>query len=490
MYVSYFCRLLAIALCALLASCGETNTQQQVQPHVILITAGDLAQSDLSAYGGPIPTPNIERIVQKGVLFTQGYAAAAQAGPSRAALASGQYPQRFGFMFDTGPVRPTIRDNIGMPDTITMVQERLRALGYKTAMFGSWNLGARPEFYATKRGFDYFWGTLGDSTAYIAPREEGVVFTKTARYRLPPSRSRFNTVFSGALADTVNNNKRYLTDDMGDKVADYIERIANDASTAPSEDKPLFLWAAFHAPRAPLTALEEDFDGLPDLGSKERNTYGAMVRALDRNIGKILDALEAAGAADNALIVFTADRGCDALAGTCPCEGLRGGAPSVRQGGLIVPFIAAFPGGKQAGTSVDVPVMPFDITATIMDYADPEDRLLPEFDGRSLTELLEGKLRRFEQRPLFWQQTPLVAMLMNGQKLVANGEDNVPELFDLSVDPQEQNDIASANAYAVSDMETRLDVWQQANTYPKWLSSTYKSRTVCGTKEYIIEPPR
>lgn len=483
-------RLLVVTFGALLASCGESDTQQQAQPHVILITAGDLSPSDLSVYGGPISTPNIDRIAQKGILFTQGYAAAAHAGPSRAALASGQYPQRFGFMFDTGPVRPTIRDATGVPDTVTLVQERLRALGYQTAMFGSWNLGARPEFYATQRGFDYFWGTLGDSTAYIAPREDGVVFTKTARYRLPPSRSRFNTVFEGAAADTVNNNKRYLTDDMGDEVSSYIERFVRRDDTGVSGAAPLFLWAAFHAPRTPLTALEQDFDDLPDLGSKERNTYGAMVRALDRNVGKILDALDAAGAADNTLIVFTADRGCDALAGTCPCDTLRGGAPSLRQGGLIVPFIVAFPGGAQAGTSADVPVMPFDITATMMDYADPQDRLLPEFDGRSLTELLEGKLGRFQQRPLFWQQTPLIAMLMNGQKLVATGDDNQPELYDLTVDPQEGNDIASANAYAISDMETRLDVWQQANTYPKWASSTYKSHTICGTKEFIIEPPR
>lgn len=484
---------------SLIAACGEETQEASKQPHIVVITAGDLAVDDLGTYGGPIPTPNMDRLAARGILFTRGYAAAAHPGPSRAALASGQYPQRFGYMYETGPVRTAMRDERGMPDTVTMVQERLRSLGYETAMFGAWNLGGRPGQYATQRGFDYFWGTLGARTTYIGPRIEGTVFAKTAQFRLPPSRSRFDTVFSGARADKVNNVKEYLTDSMGEAVVEYIARFARVNADVPASSEleadqddtsPLFLWAAFHAPRTPLTALEEDFQGLPDLGSKQRNTYGAMVRALDRNIGRILDSLEASGMLEDTLLVFTADRGCDALAGTCPCTGLRAGAPTFREGALRVPFIVSFPGAVSAQTRVDVPVMPFDITATIMDLADPEDRLLPEFDGRSLTELLGGNLGRFKQRALYWQQNPLLAVLMNNQKMTRNGESNVAELYDLSNDPAEKNDIASINSFTVSDFETRLDTWQQANSFPLWDDIDYGAMTICGAREFGIKAPR
>ncbi|MEM7570216.1 MAG: sulfatase-like hydrolase/transferase [Pseudomonadota bacterium] len=492
---------LALVVTALLSACGETETAEESQPHIILITAGDVSVEDISAYGGPIPTPNIERLAKRGILFTKGYAAAAQAGPSRAALMSGQYPQRFGFMFDTGTVRETIKGSFGVQNTDRLLQERLRTLGYETALFGSWNLGAREEQYPMLRGFDYFWGTLGDNTTYIAPRAPGVVFTKSSNYRLPPSRSRFNAVFAGGSAETVKNTSRYLTDDMGAEVVRYINKfhrksVAKGPSQTPSvqsasgSQNPLFLMAAFHAPRAPLTALKSDFEGLPDLGSQERNTYGAMVRAVDRSIGRILDALDKTGMSDNALIIFTADRGCDALVNTCPCETLRAGASTFYEGGLRVPYIVAFPGGGSSGLESSAPVMPFDITATIMDYADPQDRLLPEFDGRSLTEIMNGKAGRFEKRPLFWQQTPLIAVLMDGKKLIRNGESNVAELYDLTNDPGEQNDIASTNSYIVSDMETRLDVWQQTNTFPGWETANYGARPVCGRREFVANTRR
>ncbi|MEM9287481.1 MAG: sulfatase-like hydrolase/transferase [Pseudomonadota bacterium] len=485
------------AISALLGACGGSDTRAPTQPHVIWITAGDLALEDLSVYGGPIPTPNMERIAALGVTFDTAYAAAAQAGPARAALVTGRYPQRFGFTYDLGPVRPAMVASSGMPDNAEMIQDRLRALGYTTALFGSWSLGARTEFYPMRRGFDDFWGTLGDSTSYIAPRAENAVFTKTPNYRLPPSRSRFDMVFVGPMADTVQNFKRYLTDDMGEEVARYIRlHFAGDITTREAETaaqdapKPLFLWASFHAPRVPLTALKSDFDGLPDLGSEERNTYGAMVRALDRNIGLILDTLEDSGALEDAIIVFSADRGCDAVAGTCPCGTLRGGASSFREGGIRIPLIVTFPGGEQAGTRIDLPIISLDIAATVMDYADLEDRLIPEFEGRSLREILDGKTRRFETRPLYWEQTPLIAIRMDGKKLLQDGQNNRAALYDLTTDPREQTDLADDNRYLVSDLETRLSVWQQSNIFPAWETSKYEPLMICGETEFVVQADR
>lgn len=475
-----------------LASCGEEKAPPPKQPNVIMIVAGDLSPTDIGPYGGSIPTPNLDRLAAMGTVFDQGYTAASQVGPARAALASGRYPQTFGYQYDTGNVRKTINARAGMPDDVILVQERLQSFGYTTALFGSWQLGAAPDFYPMYRGYDSFWGTLGAYTAYTEPRREDSVFKQTTKYRLPPSRSRFNTVFTGQRATTVNNIKEYLTDDMGDQITKFLDEKIKETKASqenpPSTnfDQPYFVWASFHAPREPLTALEADMVGLENFGTKERQIYGAMVKALDRNIGKILDRLEAAGTLEDTLIIFTADRGCDSAAKTCPCDTLRAGAPSFREGGLRVPLIVSMPNRLARGQRVSAPVISMDLTATIVEMTDPRPRVVPEFDGEDLTPLLTGSRAQLGARTLFWQQYPLSAAVSGTKKILMDGESNRPMLYDLERDPSEQTNLASGDIYTASELETQLDLWRQNNAYPLWDGGKSYPVTICGTEEYIL----
>lgn len=477
----------------LLASCAEEKAQPRPQPNVIMIVAGDLLPSDLGPYSGGIPTPNLDRLASIGTVFDRAYAAASQVGPARAALASGRYPQRFGYQYDTGNVRKTITARTGMPDNVLLVQERLQSYGYTTALYGSWHLGAAPDFYPMYRGYDSFWGTLGAYTAYTDTRRQDAEFAQTQKYRLPPSRSRFNTIFAGQRATTVSNMKQYLTDDMGDQIVKFLdEKMARQAensiqTSAMNIEPPFFVWASFHAPREPLTALKADLVGLEAFGNKNRQIYAAMVRALDRNVGKVLDAVERAGRLEDTLIVFTSDRGCDSAAQTCPCGTLRAGAPTFREGGLRVPLIVSMPGRLAKNQRVKDPVISMDLTATIVEMTNPRPRVIPEFDGEDLTPLLTGSRQTLGQRTLFWEQFPLSAAVSGTNKILMDGESNRPKLYDLERDPSEQIDLASGDIYTASELETQLDVWRQSNAYPLWDGGKSIPVTICGTEEHILQ---
>lgn len=481
---------LVAAFLVFLQACGGEDAAPFKQPSIVLITAGDIAFEDLGTYGGPIPTPNLDRLAATGTVFTNAYAAAAQPGPARAALASGRYPQRFGYQFDTGGVRKTITERSGMPDSVVLLPELLQALGYRTAMFGSWHLGAAPNFYPMFRGFDSFWGTLGASTAYTQPRKDSAVFVQTDNYRLPPSRSRFNTVFAGRQAETVNNTGLYLTDDMGDQVvAEIDDKMApQPADTAAVEvNPPLFLWASFHAPREPLTALKSDIASLEDFsGSAARKAYAGMIVALDRNVGKILDALEAQGQLDQTLVIFTADRGCDAAVNTCPCKSLRGGAPSFREGGLRVPLIMSLPSQFAGGNIVSASVMAIDITPTVIALANSKPRFMTDVDGVDLRNALQGDASRLRGRTIFFEQYPLAAAIYGNNKLLLDGQSNSAKLYNLAQDPGEATDLASGDVYTVSELETKLDVWRQSNTYPLWEGYNTETMRICGADEQVL----
>lgn len=473
-------------------------------PHIVLITAGDIALEDISPYGGPIQTPNLERLAALGSVFERAYSAAVQPGPARAALASGRYPQRFGYHFDTQSVRRSVREQTGIPNGVQLISQRLRRYGYRTAHVGSWHLGAAPNFYPTYRGYDSFWGTLGASTAYIAPRAKKTVFAQTPRFPRPPVRLRFDRVYTGQRADVVDNDDAYLTDDMGDYIVRELEAglaavppaLALDDSTgqavASEQPAPMFLWAAFHAPRQPLTALRSDMAGLPALGSQQRQVYGAMIKALDRNIGKILDALERSGALEDTLIIFTADRGCDGLAGTCPCGTLRGGSPNFHEGGLRVPLIIAMPGRFASGQRIDAAVISMDVTATMNALGDPQQRYPVKLDGIDLSPLLAdnsietaGQLKR---RRLFWQQHPFSAVLSADIKYVANAIEELPELYDLSADPGERRNIARRQKVQSADLAASLSAWQQGNMPPVWQGYSQARAPICGRQESILAP--
>jgi len=480
-----------VFLCAvLLAGCsGDDGNQARQRPHVLLISAGDIALEDLSVYGGPIPTPNLQRIADLGTVFDRAYSASPQSTAARAALATGRYPGRLDGQFHISSVEQSIKNGAGVPKTVPLISERLKRIGYQTVHVGSWNLGAASAFYPTNRGYDRFWGTLGASTAYIMPRARSARFAPTDAYRRPPIRSRFDTVYTGPRADPVANTATYLTDDMGDEIVRQLKAALSPVEEAQEASRtPLFLWAAFHAPRQPLTARRKDTYGLRGMKSKQRQIYAAMIKALDRNIGKVLDALDSLDALQNSLIIFTADGGCDAKAGTCPCATLRAGAPSLHEGGLRVPLIMAQPARFAGKNRTDTPVISMDVTATILAVANPGEHLDPTLDGQDLSPLANGA--KLSPRRVYWQQGSSTAVVSGAMKLFDAGDGAGASLYDLKIDPSETRDIARRQTVQSADMAASLVQWQEGNVAASGEGFEPHTINICGRSETILAPAR
>ena len=225
---------LALALVATaipgFAAAGEKMSRK---PNVVVILADDLGYGDLGCYGNKIvPTPHIDSIARNGVRCTDGYATAAVCSPSRAALLTGRYQQRFGFEFNAGPQERAARnEEMGLPLTETTMAEHVKKQGYVTGMVGKWHLGLPPKFHPVERGFDEFFGFRFGGTMYIDPTESGVTYIPG-----DPKSLRWKTRWE--LDPIVRNKqaveeKQYLTDAFAREAAAFIDK---------HQRKPFFLY--------------------------------------------------------------------------------------------------------------------------------------------------------------------------------------------------------------------------------------------------------
>ncbi len=196
------------------------------KPNILIILADDLGYGELSCQGNPqIPTPNIDSIARNGVRFTSGYVSGPYCSPTRAALLTGRYQQRFGHEFNPGPVGSE-SGAFGLPRNEPTLAERLKPAGYATGMFGKWHLGMRPELRPNQRGFDEFFGFLGGAHPYLNARPKSA-----------------NPILRGT---TPVASIDYTTDSFGDEAARFIEAHAGE---------PWFVYLPFNAVHAPLQAL-------------------------------------------------------------------------------------------------------------------------------------------------------------------------------------------------------------------------------------------
>ena len=302
----------------------------QRPPNIVLILADDLGWNDLSfagggVAGGSVPTPNIDGIARDGVTFSNGYAAQATCAPSRAALLTGRYPTRSGFeftpagipfmrgyaYFNRHEVPPPIyhsdlekgypaREDQGLPASEITLAELLRERGYHTLHLGKWHLGEAPQFRPEAQGFDESLGFYAGGSMFLPENDPDVVNSKQDFDPI----DRFlwaNLPFMVRLnGSDPFRPSAYMTDYLADEAVRAI--VAN-------RNRPFFLYLAFNAPHTPLQALRADYDALGQIENHSQRVYGAMIRNLDRAVGRVLEALRAQGLEDDTLVFFTSDNG-------------------------------------------------------------------------------------------------------------------------------------------------------------------------------------
>ncbi|MFV0589976.1 MAG: sulfatase [Draconibacterium sp.] len=431
---------------------GVTSFAQEQKPNFIIILADDLGFADLSLNGSKqIPTPNIDKLAQSGVNFSNGYVSGPVCSPSRAGLLTGRNQVTFGHDNNLSAVQPGFDEEYnGLPLTETTIASRLKKLGYTTGLVGKWHLGTLPKFHPTQRGFDEFWGyTIGGHDYFTAkPDGKGYLCPIECNYKTPQKLT-------------------YITDDKGDECVDFIRRHKN---------KPFFLYASFNAPHAPMQATEADLKLFQHISDKKRRAYCAMVHRLDVNVGRIMQALEENGLTENTLVVFLSDNGgpCDSNASiNAPFNGQKG---ILLEGGIHVPFVMNWKGKLPSGSTYDNPVISLDLAATFFELAGGTKTDEVKFDGVNLVPFLLNEKTGKPHESFNWRFTISAAIRAGDWKLIRL-PDRLPMLFDLSKDISEQKDVALDHLEITKALLKKLGDWDVALPHPVFLEGAgWKSR--------------
>lgn len=445
--------LLTILLFSLLTGMGALNSNAQ-KTNVIMIMADDLGWGDVGFNGNEkIITPNLDKMAEAGIRFTNFYAAAPLCSPTRASCLTGRAPFRQGiFAAHTSAMR----------HAETTIAEVLKKKGYATGFFGKWHLGWVESEKVESRGY------------YSPPWQHGfneVFATKSAvptwdPTLYPDNWSGFGKGEDGKWGGSVYvHNGEPVSDNLdGDDSRIIMDRAIPFIQKSISEDKPFLATIWFHAPHEPVVAGPEYLAKYPDLPEGQKHYYGCIT-AMDEQIGRLKAFLNEKGVAENTILLFCSDNGpADpvAKAGIASAGPFRGHKHQTWEGGLRVPSVIEWPGHIEAGKTTDYQACTSDYFPTILDMLDipaPKKVLL---DGISLVPMLNGESTQREvpfaagyQR--LYKNTELYAFI-DGQYKICNPEVGMDMmLFDLEADPAESHDLSKEKPELFSKMKAGLE---------------------------------
>ncbi len=454
----------------------------RVRPNVIMVMADDLGIGDISPTNpeGKIRTPHLQKMADEGITFLDAHSSSAVCTPTRYGLLTGRYNWRS--RLERGVLSG--RSAHLIPAERPTIGHLMRGAGYHTAMIGKWHLGwdwykegNKIDFTQPVKngpdinGFDQYYGHCGslDMPPYVwvdtgritalPDREEGVnrKDDRYGWYRKGPMGSDFKI--------------EEVLPHLFEKSMAYIKQRQADAKSG----KPFFLYLALPAPHTPIVPIP------PFKGASGLNPYADFVTQVDHHMGQVLETLKESGLDENTLVVFTSDNGCSPEAnfellkgkGHNPSAGYRGHKADIFEGGHRVPFIVRWPGQIQAGLRTHALACLTDIYSTLEEITGQSRKAVGGEDGYSLVSVLNGAESsgretlishsisgRFAIRKGHWK-----LCLSSGSggwsapREAAAEKQGLPpmQLFNLKVDPGEQNNLMSGNPEKVAELLILLD---------------------------------
>jgi arylsulfatase A-like enzyme len=421
-------------------------------PNIVVIVADDMGYADVGFQGSrDIPTPNVDALARSGIRFTDAYVSGPYCSPTRAGLMTGRYPQRFGHEFN-----PDGSAGFGLPLDQTTMADRLKAAGYRTALFGKWHLGSAPRLHPMERGFDEFYGFLGGDHSYVDP--------------MPTVGG---PVFDGK---TPVEKMGYLTEELADRAVGFIER---------NRSRPFFLYLAFNAVHTPMQATDKYLARFTSITDERRRTYAAMLSAMDDGIGQTIAALRTAGLEENTLIFFFSDNGGPTMP-TTTVNGssnapLRGSKRQTWEGGIRVPFVISWKGHLAAGSADSRPIIQLDVLPTALAAAGVKPRPDWKLDGVDLLPFLTGKTTGTPHEALYWRLGGMMAIRKGDWKLVKTREGALrdvdpavlsnlssAELYNLADDIGESKNLAATRPDKVRELSEAWQRWNKELVRPLW----------------------
>lgn len=437
------------------------------RPNIIIIFTDDQGYGDIGANQQEtgVVTPHIDSLAAAGVRMTNGYVTAPQCTPSRAALMTGKYQQRFGVDdIAAGP----------LPLDVPTVADHLKTVGYRTGMVGKWHLevtSASERWQAEYDAAQAVPGTPPDGETLLGyyPHRRGFdeCFAGTQRV------FKINFDLKGNIIpvqDYVNNEDRI---ELVNKAAlQFIQR---------NQRVPFFLYMAPFAPHVPLEAAQKYLDRFP-LDMPQRRRYAlAMMAAVDDGVGEIVAALQQYGIYERTLIFYMSDNGAplgldmpdaDISDEQCLWDGslntpLTGEKGMVTDGGVRVPYVAHWPERIPGGRVLDYPVSSLDAVYTALKEAGVSSDVLAGLDGTDLMPAIiqEGGGEYLNQRPLFWRFWGGAAVRLGNWKLVSSAADK-EYLFDMTVGERASMNQLDLYQDKAAEMRQLLINWESTLMYP------------------------
>lgn len=462
------------ALSTLLLGLVWTAAVPAAQPNILIILADDMGYGDLGCMGSEhLRTPNMDALAKSGVLCTQAYVASSVCSPSRAGLLTGRDPRRFGYegnLNQSSANYATRPELLGLPPGEWTLADHLRAAGYATSLIGKWHQGTGPGFHPQERGFDYFCGMLGGGHTY---------FPDPANNKLERNGDPLKEFSSP-----------YLTDFFTDEAIDWIRKRSQEEKGKSKPEKPWFMYLSYNAPHGPLQATEDDLARFEHLRDRKRRTYAAMVWAMDRGVGRVVDELKQSGQMENTLIVFFSDNG--GATGNASWNGpLSGCKGCLKEGGVRIPMMWSWPVQIPKNRTSEAVMSSLDLLPTFMAAADAKPLPLGEarshedektrargvkkfgaYDGIDLLPILTGKAKPV-RRTLFWRLQGQAAIRAGDLKLVRLSH-RPAEFFNPAEDIAESEDLSQKRTSEFRDLYRQLAEWEALlPTVPLWDSSPY-----------------
>ena len=440
------------------------NLSAQQKPNFVFILVDDLGWADLSCYGSTsYDTPNLDKLAESGVRFTQAYAGGSVCSPTRASILTGRSPARLNItdwipgMKAKNPLLEVPKILNELPHSEVTIAEVLKENGYNTYYCGKWHLGHEDHFPDTQ-GFD----------VNIAGLHKG-----------SPPGGYYSPYKNPKLPDGPKGE--YLPDRLTNESIKIFEKEVKD-------DKPFLLYLSYYTVHTPIQAskrhiakyksklagmknitVPEGPDGVTQ-GIQNNAAYASMVEAMDENIGRLIQKLDDLKLSDNTVVIFTSDNGGLATKrtpGPTSNAPLRSGKGWCYEGGIRTPLIIKAPGTSQKGLINEAPVISMDYFPTILELADIP--LKPELhqDGLSLKNNLTGS-QTVDREVLAWHYPhyhgstwrPGAAIRVGDWKMIEFFETGKKELYNLKNDIGESKDLAPSHPEVLQKMTTKMSQWR------------------------------
>ena len=445
-------RIIFFLFIVVLFSC---NRKIDLKPNILLIVSDDQGYHDVSYYGTKdIQTPNIDNIKKSGIRFDNFYANSPVCSPTRASIMTGLYPDKAGV---PGVIRTHKNNNWGfLRNDILLLPEKLNSLNYDTALIGKWHLGLDSPNTPNERGFNFFHGWLGDMMDdYWDHKRHGINYMR--------------------LNEEIIEPKGHATDLFTDWSIEYIKSKKNVT-------KPFFLYLAYNAPHFPVQPPKNYLDKVlkreKGIDSIRANLV-AFIEHMDNGIGKVLKSLDETNQLENTIIIFTSDNG-----GHNPSKAnngpLRDGKQSVYEGGLKVPTVISWEKNIKKNLSSNKTILSMDLYPTILEIAGYKNKL--NIDGVSFVdELFDPKNNHKNERSIYfirreggkkYSGKTISAIRKGNWKLLHNSPFDSLELYNLNLDPMENNNLINSEKEIYNDLNKLLmNQIQQAGKIP-WQKNT------------------